>query len=211
MTGKPRLRHRALGLGLAGGLLGELVLRGIFIRVWRGLVIPGGGPSPADALTHTVLGAVAGDGEHLLARDWLLFLARTSADDVATRLVAAGFLTRARTAGRWLGRSPRWVPADPDSAYAALVRVKTAVDACGPVPVQHVLLGRLGTACGLGHQMSLYLPLRPECIWKRRPGNSIQVYGRWSPPRRPRWTAFCWPTGCDLKTEFVIPELANGW
>lgn len=26
------------------------------------------------------------------------------------------------------------------------------------MPVQHVLLGRLATACGLGHQMSLYLP-----------------------------------------------------
>jgi hypothetical protein len=38
------------------------------------------------------------------------------------------------------------------------VRVKTAVDARGPVPVQYVLLGRLATACGLGHQMSLYLP-----------------------------------------------------
>lgn len=36
---------------------------------------------------------------------------------------------------------------DPDSAFAALVRVKTAVDACSPVPVQHVLLERLATAC----------------------------------------------------------------
>lgn len=98
---------------------------------------------------------MAGEGEHLPARDWLLFLARTSTQDVAARLAEAGFLTRA---GRWPGRNPRWVPADPDSAFAPLVRVKTAVNARDPVPVQYLLLGRLATACGLGHQMSLYLP-----------------------------------------------------
>lgn len=156
-TGRPHLQSRAVGLGLAGALLAELVLPGA-IRVWRGLVIPGGGRPPADALTPMILSAVAAEREHLPARDWLLFLARTAAEDVASRLGEAGYLTRARTAGWWPGRTPRWVPADPDSAFAPLVRVKAAVDARGPVPVQHVLLGRLATACGLSHQMSLYLP-----------------------------------------------------
>ncbi len=156
-TGRPHVQPRAVGLGLAGGLLAELVLPGA-IRIWRGLVIPGGGPPSADALTHMVLSVVAREREHLPTRDWLVFLARTATEDVASRLGEAGFLTRARTAGWWPGRAPRWVPADPDSAFAPLVRVKAAVDACGPVPVQHVLLGRLATACGLGHQMSLYLP-----------------------------------------------------
>jgi len=156
-TGRPHLQPRAVGLGLAGALLAELVLPGA-IRIWRGLVIPGGGPPPPDALAHTILSAVTGEREHHPVRDWLLFLARTAAGDVASRLGEAGFLTRARAAGRWPGRRPRWVPADPDSAFAPLVRVKAAVDARGPVPVQHVLLGRLATACGLAHQMSLYLP-----------------------------------------------------
>lgn len=156
-TGRPHLQPRAAGLGLAGALLAELVLSGA-VRIWRGLVIPGGGPPPADELTHRALGAVAAEGEHLPVRDWLLFLARTATEDVASRLAEAGFLTPVRGAGRWLGRPPRWVPVDPDTAFAPLVRVKTAVDAHGLVPVQYVLLGRLATACGLAHQMSLYLP-----------------------------------------------------
>ncbi len=156
-TGRPHLQPRAVGLGLAAALLAELVLPGA-VRVWRGLVIPGSGPPPPDALAHTVLCAVTGEREHHPVRDWLLFLACTAAEDVASRLGEVGLLTRARTAGRWPGRTQRWVPADPDSAFAPLVRVKAAVDGRSPVPVQHVLLGQLATACGLDHHMSLYLP-----------------------------------------------------
>lgn len=47
---------------------------------------------------------------------------------------------------------------DADSAFAPLVRVRAAVGARGPVATQHVLLGALATACGLGHHLSLYLP-----------------------------------------------------
>ena len=41
ITGRPHLQPRALGLGLAGGLLGELALAGT-IRLTRGLVVTGG-------------------------------------------------------------------------------------------------------------------------------------------------------------------------
>ncbi len=40
ITGRPHLQPRALGLGLAGGLLAELMLSGS-IRIWRGLVLIG--------------------------------------------------------------------------------------------------------------------------------------------------------------------------
>ena len=52
MTGKPHLQPRALGLGLAGALLAELMLAGAH-PLWRGLVMPGrrcparGRPEPA--------------------------------------------------------------------------------------------------------------------------------------------------------------------
>lgn len=49
---------------------------------------------------------------------------------------------------------------DPDSAFAPLVRVKAAAGDGGRVPAEHVLLGRLASACGLGQQMLLYLPPR---------------------------------------------------
>ena len=76
-SGKPHLQARALGLGLAGGLLAELVLPGT-IRVWRGLVIPAGGQPPGDDLTHSVLRMMSAEREHLPVRDWLAFLAGTA-------------------------------------------------------------------------------------------------------------------------------------
>ena len=154
-SGRRHVPPRDLGLGLAGALLGELALQGA-IRVRAGVAIPVSRQLPADDVACGALKAMLAEREHLPVRDWLLFLASTVEADVGSRLVAAGFVTRTQ-ARRW-GRAPRLVPVDPDSAFAPLLRVKAAVDARGPVPAEHVLLGRLATACGLSHQISLYLP-----------------------------------------------------
>ena len=154
-SGRPHLQPRALGLGLAGGLLAELVLPGT-IRVWRGLIIPAGAQPPGDDLTHRVLRTMSAEREHLPVRDWLAFLGGTAARDVARRLEHAGYLTRTR--GGLIGRGERWVPVDADGAFAPLVRVKSALSARGPVAIQHVVLGALATSCGLDHQLTLYLP-----------------------------------------------------
>ena len=89
-------------------------------------------------------------------RDWLLFLARTAAADVARRLEQEGYLRLAAARRPW--RAGRWVPVDADCAFAPLIRVKSALDSSRPVAVQHVVLGGLAAACGLGHQLALYLP-----------------------------------------------------
>lgn len=154
-TGKPHLQPRALGLGLAGGLLAELTLSGS-IRLWHGMVIAANATPPGDGLAHSVLDQVASEREHLPPRDWLLYLARTAAGDVARRLEQAGYLTKTST---WrFGRGQRWLPVDADSAFAPLVRVKSALGASGPLAAQNAALGGLAAACGLGHQMALYLP-----------------------------------------------------
>lgn len=153
ITGKPHLQPRALGLGVAAGLLGELMLPGA-IYLTRGLVMIGDGPRPADELTGRILNLIGSEREELGPRDWLLFLSRTATAEAARRLEAAGYVARVR--GRRLSRSPRRVPADPDCAFAPLARVKSALS--GPVTAQQVLLGRLAVACGLGHHLSLYLP-----------------------------------------------------
>jgi hypothetical protein len=155
-TGRRHVPARDLGLGLAGALLGELALQGA-IRVRGGVVISVRTQLPAgDDVAGKALKAMLGEREHLPVRDWLLFLARTAEADVGSRLAAAGFVTQTRSS--WWGRAPRLVPVDPDSAFAPLLRVKAAVDARSPVPAGYVLLGRLATACGLSHQISLYLP-----------------------------------------------------
>jgi hypothetical protein len=156
-TGKPHLQPRALGLGLAGGLLAELMLSRS-IRLWHGVVMATDTSPPPDDLARSVLGQVAGERGHLPPRDWLLYLARTAAGDVARRLEQAGYLTLTRAATWRFGRPQRWVPVDADSAFAPLVRVKSALGTTGPVDAQNAALGGLAVACGLSHQLALYLP-----------------------------------------------------
>jgi hypothetical protein len=126
------------------------------IRLWRGVITAADGILPGDALARSVLSQVASEREHLPPRDWLLYLARTAAGDVARRLEQSGYLTRVST---WrFGRRERWVPVDADCAFAPLVRVKSALGPSGPVAAQNAALGGLAAACGLGHQLALYLP-----------------------------------------------------
>jgi anti-sigma regulatory factor (Ser/Thr protein kinase) len=117
VSGKPYVQPRALGLGLAGGLLAELMLAGN-ISLWHEGVVVAGHAAPEEGLARHVLSLLTGEHEHHPIRDWLLFLARTAAQDVARRLEGSRYLTR--VGGRWRGR--RWVPADADSAFAPLLQ-----------------------------------------------------------------------------------------
>ena len=155
ITGKPHLQPRAIGLGLAGGLLAELMLLGTISIRPDGVVAADGTP-PGDGLARSVLGLVLSEHERHAAQRWLLFLARTAAADVAGRLAQSGYLTRVAT--RRFGRGERWVPVDADCAFAPLVRVKSVLSSSQPVTVQSAVLAGLAAACGLGHQLSLYLP-----------------------------------------------------
>jgi hypothetical protein len=155
ITGKPHLQPRAVGLGLAGALLAELMLLGNISIQPDGVVVADGAP-PGDELARSVLGLVLSEHERHAAQRWLLFLARTAAVDVAGRLEQSGYLTRVTT---WrFGRGERWVPVDADSAFAPLVRVKSVLSSSQPVTVQSAALAGLAAACGLSHQLSLYLP-----------------------------------------------------
>ena len=157
VTGRPYIQPRPLGLGLAGALLAELMLVGTISIRPDGVMVSDGTP-PGDGLARSVLGLVISEHERHAAQRWLLFLARTGAADVAGRLEQSGYLTRVST--RRFGRGERWVPVDADSAFAPLVRVKSVLSSSQPVTVQSAALGGLAAACGLGHQLSLYLPPR---------------------------------------------------
>ncbi len=153
-TGKPHLQPRATGLGLAGALLAELMLSHS-IRLSRGMVMAADGIPPRDEVARSVLRLVISEPEHLVG-DWLLFLARTAPGDVAGRLERAGYLTRIPRSR--FSRGERWVPVDADCAFAPLVRVKSVLRESGPASAQDAALGGLAAACGLGHQLALYLP-----------------------------------------------------
>jgi len=153
LSGKPYLAPRAAGLGLAGALLAELMLAGM-IGIWPGGVVAAGRTPPADGLARFVFDLVLSEHEQYPARDWLLFLARTAAGDVARRLGQSGYLTQAAARRPWHGE--RWVPVDPDCAFAPVSRVLAVLDPARPVTAPGAALAGLAGACGLGPRVLMY-------------------------------------------------------
>jgi hypothetical protein len=163
VTGRAVVQPRALGLGLAAGLLAELILGGL-IDVADGQVVmtrprrPGErGEPPGDPLAGRVLGRVAGEGQPRAVADWLAFLAQRSARDVAVRLSESGYLTWVASRSRWR-RAGRWVPADPDCAFVALARARAALDPARDLTADGTALTGLACACGLEPRVMAYVP-----------------------------------------------------
>lgn len=153
VTGRPYLHRRAIGVGLAGALLAELVLAGC-IRIRAESITGAGRAAPPDELARTVLGLVL--SERHPVPDWLAFLARSAERDVARRLEQQRYVTQAGSRRPW--RSDRWVPIDPDCAFAPLFRAQAALDPAKPVTVAGATLAGLATACGLGSRLLPYGP-----------------------------------------------------
>jgi Golgi phosphoprotein 3 (GPP34) len=146
-TGRPRLQPRAAGLGLAGGLLAELVLAGRIVIAGDTLAAAGG-PDPGDRLARLVLGQLAGEPRRHETGDWLEFLARTAVADVAGRLAQAGYL--GWRPARRPRRGGRWVPASPSCAFTALARAAGALHPARPLTAPGASLAAMAAACGLG-------------------------------------------------------------
>jgi hypothetical protein len=152
--GRPLLQPRALGTGLAAGLLAELMLGGGIVLRHDGAVAPRRA-WPADELARRVHGQVSGEPEPRPVAEWLAFLAGTAARDVPARLAESGYLARA--GGRWPWQAARWVPVDPDWAFSALVRACSALDPARSPGARHLVLAGLAGACGLGYRLAQYL------------------------------------------------------
>ncbi len=155
LSGKPFLQPRALGIGLAAGLLAELAVEEA-IRIQDDQVIPAGLAPDADNLARCVLRLLYHERQPLPARTWLAFLAASSGEQVAHRLERAGYLMR--TASRWPWQPARWMPADADCAFAPLIRVCAVLDEGRPVTVPGALLAGLAAASGLEPRILPYGP-----------------------------------------------------
>jgi Golgi phosphoprotein 3 (GPP34) len=154
VTGKPLLQPRPLSIGLAGGLLAELMLGGS-IGLRHDGAVAAQRSWPADDLARYVRDQIAAEPEPRLVREWLLFLARSTAGDVACRLERAGYLRHARR--RVPFRSGRWVPVDSDWAFTPMLRVRAALDPARPLVSQQAVLAGLAVACGLGFRLDQYV------------------------------------------------------
>ena len=151
VTGKPFLQPRPLGIGLAAALLAELILGGS-ISLRHDGTVAAGRTWPGDDLTRRIRDQVAAEHGPHPVREWLLFGAQTAAGDVARRLERAGYLTRA--GGRFPWRPGRWVPADPDWAFASLLRVRAALNPSRPFAADQAALAGLAVASGLSFRLA---------------------------------------------------------
>ncbi|NIL57255.1 GOLPH3/VPS74 family protein [Salinispora arenicola] len=146
IRGKARLHPAATGLGLAGGLLGELVLYGHIVVVDGDLSVVDRRP-PADALAHTVLDQLVGEAQHRSVRTWLSFLAQSATTSVGERLSRAGVLRR-RESRRLLRTTVGYVPVDPNAAAWPTTRLRVLLERSDPPPTlaDAVLLGLIAAA-----------------------------------------------------------------
>jgi hypothetical protein len=116
-SGRSRLHPRATGLGLAGGLIGELVLLNR-VRVYDGELRVISPEPPGDALAHNLLDLLIAQPQHRDVRTWLAFLAQDAAERVGERLLRAGILEPV-SRRRLLGTQVFYMPVNSDQRNAA--------------------------------------------------------------------------------------------
>jgi transcriptional regulator with XRE-family HTH domain len=162
-TGKPFVQPRALGLGIGAGLLAELMLLGAVTVGHGGVISVPGRILVPDPVAGQLLNLMCREQERHPVREWLVFCARSAADDVARRLERSGYLATASTWAPW--QKKRWLPVDINAAFAPLVRVRAALDATRPPTARGAVLAGLASACGLGFRLSQYsVPTRPRSV-----------------------------------------------
>lgn len=162
MSGKPHLSRRCVGIGVAGGLLAELMAAQTpAVTLDHGCVLPvfghNGRPAaryarPDEPVAGQVLDLIMAESPPRPAREWLLFLSKTSAAAVAGRLQRSGYLTRPVRRIPW--RAPRPVPAEGDLSVCALLRAQAALDGTRTLTPYSALLTGLTLACGLEFRFS---------------------------------------------------------
>ncbi|MEV4515601.1 GPP34 family phosphoprotein [Dactylosporangium sp. NPDC049525] len=146
-TGRSRLNPRVLGLGLAGALLGELVLFGRIVIDDGEVCVVRHGP-PADPLAHETLMQVLAQPQHREVRTWLAYLAETAPDAVGRRLARAGVWRRVER--RRFGRvRVSWLPVDVNVVAWRPIRLAGLLISRDPIGVPDVMLAGLVAVTGL--------------------------------------------------------------
>lgn len=143
-----RLNQRVTGLGLAGAVLGELMLAG---RITAGMAVgevrlavvdmtPTGDNPTQEALNHIIA-----EPSHSF-RTWLQFLGQTAQANVAARMIESGHIHRPRRS--WLSKTPAYIPVDTNTAVWPTGRLNLAMQRRNALTEQDAVLLGLLMACG---------------------------------------------------------------
>jgi hypothetical protein len=142
-----RLSDRAVGIGLAGALLGEqLLFRRITVRSGQIRIVDA--TPPRDALAHTVLDHLRAEPDVTSVRDWLRFLSRDAYEQVVGRLIREGHL-HSREVRRLWRTTLIYEPAETTRAGWPESRLAKRLSTGLRVELPDVVLGGLVEATGL--------------------------------------------------------------
>ena len=166
LTDKPRLSGRILGLGLAGALLGELILLGAVDIVDDNLVpiadpptLPialndDPAPDEGEPTSRNFLDEIIGmlyEEQRLPVRDWLTYLGQQAPDRVGERLGSENLAYFKPARLSMLGSAGRWLPTDTNTARFPAIDVKLKIHN-GKADTHHLMLLGLTAATGLNNE-----------------------------------------------------------
>ncbi|MDF5758279.1 GPP34 family phosphoprotein [Spongiactinospora sp. TRM90649] len=146
-SGKPRLSAQAIGLGLAGGLIGELVLQNR-LTVHGPTLAPTARHHVADRLSDGVLAEIREAPQHTDVRTWLAYLARDAVPSVAERLIRSGLVEHEPPRAPWRRRG-RYYSRDFGKATWPTIRLQSALVKGRRMTPSDMAMAALVDACGL--------------------------------------------------------------
>lgn len=148
-TGRALVDARPLRRGLAGALLCELVVRGCAAVRGDVLHVPVDAQTPP-GLLRDVWWAVAREPRRLPVVEWIRFLGLEAVEDVRERLLAGGWLTRARSTRLLRRGAERFPPVDGNTAVWPAMRLSGALtDGPARMSLADAVLACLVEAVGL--------------------------------------------------------------
>jgi hypothetical protein len=146
-SGKLRLHVRAAGLGLAGALLGDLLLSGR-IDVKSGTLTVVDTYPPEDDLADRILRQLIADRQNRSLRTWLAFISQGAIDRVGVHLTRAGHVEPTKSRRPW-GKVVRYMPTDLSMANRPADRLNQLVSRGDPLNFSDAMLAGLVAVTGL--------------------------------------------------------------
>jgi hypothetical protein len=149
-TGKPMVNAEVLDTGLAGAVVGELIMSGRLSVADTGLVTARDQRPYGERVTDAAMAEVLKQPEAHPIRAWIEYLRTEVRNMVAPRLVQTGMVQRVQSSGM-LRKSVRFPAVEPIKAAAPRARLRYMLDHPAYLDGHTAVLGGLTRATGLEH------------------------------------------------------------